>query len=62
MDNCVADIGVMGFRSDQDAPSSAIARPREDKLVIMSMKQNNPIHGSGDVGRMCRRDLIVAAP
>jgi len=62
MDNCVADIEFMGFRSDQDAPSSAMARPREDKLVIMSMKQDNPIHGSGDVGRMCRRDSIVATP
>jgi hypothetical protein len=62
MDNCDADIGFMGSRSDQDAPSSAMARPREDKLVIMSMKQDNPIHGSGDVGRMCSRDSIVAAP
>ena len=40
MDNGVADIGFMGFRSDQDAPSIATARPCEDKLVILTMKQN----------------------
>jgi hypothetical protein len=49
MDNGVADIGFMGFRSDQDAPRIATARPCADKLVILSMKQNNMLDQSRDL-------------
>ena len=49
MDNGGADNGFMGFRSDQYAPSVATPRPREDKVVILSMKQIKMLDQSRDL-------------